>query len=579
MSFDALKIKVGRRPITLVEVDLDFCGLTYGVAPCTAAIGTTGTIKCYNTYKTCQSKPNFSKTVKTYRFVSEGSFLPVGEDVLPCITGVSIAPTQLNPRGVAVSASATITLRDFPHHDRGIDPYAVTRGIENAGSFFGKLKARNPFVTGRPVRVMTGYINNQRVIYGRARNYIIDRIEGPDASGMVKLICKDPLKFSDGEKLKAPKESKGLLASNLPTGVHTFALTPAGVGVEYPTSGRLRINDELVDYAGKSGDNITLVTRGVAGTEHVAHDAGEKVQLCKVFDNVYVDQLLYALLVDFAGVDATYISTTDWAAERTTWLASFTLSYTLSEPEAVKDLLNEVLLMSGSVLWWDEVSGKLRWKVITVAPDVGVVPTIDGVSHILEGSLQVKDLPNDRVSRVLTYFNPRGPLVKRDKKDFASVSAMVDLDSENNLSYGEEKTLEVINRWNPSLTEIENISQRYIDRYKVMPRELTVTLDAKDINLKTGDYVDVNTRVLQGPTGQNQPARFLITETNETAMGSHVQYTMVQIEELAGRITRLIADDACPVWSLASADQKATYLFISGDDGLMGDGSPAPLIS
>lgn len=579
MTFDALKIKVGRRPITLVEVDLDFCGLTYGTSPCTAAIGTTGTIKCYNTYKTCQSKANFAKTTKTYRFVTETSFLPVGQDVLPCITGVSIAPTQLNPRGVAVSASATITLRDFPHHDRGFDPYSVERGITNAGSFFGKLKARNPFVVGRPVRVLTGYIDQQRAIYGRARNYIIDRIEGPDAGGTVKIICKDPLRFSDGEKLKAPNESKGLLTGALSTGVHTFTLTPTGVGVEYPASGRLRIGDELMDYTTRSGDVISGVTRGVAGTEHVDHEANDKVQLCKVYTNQYTDQIIYDLLVTYAGIDATYIDVAEWASERTTWLGSLTLSYTLSEPEAVKDLLNEILLLSGSVLWWDEVGAKLRWKVVTNAPDVGAVPTIDGTSHILEGSLQVKDLPNDRVSRVLTYFNPRGALVQRDKKDFASVSAVVDLDSESELSYGEEKTLEVTNRWNASLTEIENVAQRYIDRYKVMPRELTVTLDAKDINLKTGDYVDVNARVLQGPTGEIQPARFLITETNEISIGSQVQYTMVQIEELAGRITRLIADDACPVWSLASADQKATYLFISGDDGLMGDGSPAPLIS
>jgi hypothetical protein len=54
MSFDTLRVKVGRRPITIVEVDLDFCQNTYGLAPCTAAIGTTGTVKCFNTFKSCQ---------------------------------------------------------------------------------------------------------------------------------------------------------------------------------------------------------------------------------------------------------------------------------------------------------------------------------------------------------------------------------------------------------------------------------------------------------------------------------------------------------------------------------------------
>jgi hypothetical protein len=242
-------------------------------------------------------------------------------------------------------------------------------------------------------------------------------------------------------------------------------------------------------------------------------------------------------------------------------------------------LLNEVLLLSGSVLWWDEVAGQMRWKVVTVAPDVGDVPFIDDVSNILEGSLQVRELPNDRVSRVLTYFAPRGALVKKDKADFASISAVIDVDSENDLSYGEEKTLEVFNRWVTSLPQIEAVAQRYIDRYKVLPRELTMRLDAKDLTLRTGDYVDVETRVLQGATGAPQAARFLITETREINIGSHVEYKMVQLEEVAGRITRLITDDAQADWTLATTDERDTYMFISGDDGLMSDLAPAPLIS
>ena len=579
MTFDTLRIKVGRRPITVVEIDLDFCSLSYGVSPCLAAIGSTGSVKCFNTFKTCQSKPQFANAPKTYRFVSEGSFLPVTEQSFPCITGVDIAPTQLNPKGVAVSASATVTFRDFPHHDRGIDPYATERTLDNAGSFFGKMRARNPFITGRPVRIMTGYIDDARVVYTRARNYIIDRLEGPDANGVVRLVCKDPLKFADGEKLKAPVESRGLLSANLSTGAHTFTLTPTGVGDEYPTSGRLRIGDELIDYTTRTGDTISGATRGVAGTQHAAHTAGDKVQLCKVYTNAYPDEIIYDLLVTYAGIDAALINTTEWAAERTTWLGSFTMSYTLSDPDAVKDLLNEVLLLSGSVLWWDEVEGEMRWKVVTVAPDVGDVPFIDDVSNILEGSLQVRELPNDRVSRVLTYFAPRGALVKKDKADFSSISAVIDVNSENDLSYGEEKTLEVFNRWVTSLPQIEAVAQRYIDRYKVLPRELTLRLDAKDLTLRTGDYVDVETRVLQGPTGAPQAARFLITETREINIGSHVEYKMVQLEEVAGRITRLITDDAQADWTLATTDERDTYMFISGDDGLMSDLEPAPLIS
>ncbi|MFO7477754.1 MAG: hypothetical protein R6X03_05330 [Methyloceanibacter sp.] len=51
--------------LTYVEVDLDYCGLTYGQAPCLAALGVTGDRKCFNTVKTCQDRENFNRAPGT----------------------------------------------------------------------------------------------------------------------------------------------------------------------------------------------------------------------------------------------------------------------------------------------------------------------------------------------------------------------------------------------------------------------------------------------------------------------------------------------------------------------------------
>ena len=61
MSYTSESAKYGRIPTVFVELDMDFCANTYGIAPCTASIGVTGASKCYNTYATCQSKANFNK--------------------------------------------------------------------------------------------------------------------------------------------------------------------------------------------------------------------------------------------------------------------------------------------------------------------------------------------------------------------------------------------------------------------------------------------------------------------------------------------------------------------------------------
>ena len=45
------QLVMGRQPFQYVEIDLDYCANTAGVAPCTAL--QTGDAKCFNTYATC----------------------------------------------------------------------------------------------------------------------------------------------------------------------------------------------------------------------------------------------------------------------------------------------------------------------------------------------------------------------------------------------------------------------------------------------------------------------------------------------------------------------------------------------
>jgi hypothetical protein len=211
MTYDELRLEVGRRPITVVELDLDFCTRTYGTSPCTASVGVTGAQKCFNCFSTCQDTDNYEKTSKTYKFTSQTSFLPIGENIYPCITSVDIAPVQIDPKGFSVSGSVVVALTDFPHHDRGVDPYVEDRAYdpETRGTFFGKLRGRNPYIENRVMRVKEGYIGEDRAIHSRTRTYFIDRMEGPDASGTVKIYGKDALRFADAEKAKAPAVSKG----------------------------------------------------------------------------------------------------------------------------------------------------------------------------------------------------------------------------------------------------------------------------------------------------------------------------------------------------------------------------------
>jgi len=85
MTFDTLRVADARIPVTVVELYLDDCAESFGVAPCTASAAAGG--ECYNTFSTCQDIANFNNVSKTYRFYQPVSNWPKGEIGYPAIKG------------------------------------------------------------------------------------------------------------------------------------------------------------------------------------------------------------------------------------------------------------------------------------------------------------------------------------------------------------------------------------------------------------------------------------------------------------------------------------------------------------
>ncbi|MBR2691773.1 MAG: hypothetical protein IKE42_28290 [Aquamicrobium sp.] len=577
MSFDTLRIRVGRKPITVVEMDLDFCGNTYSSAPCTAAIGVTGAAKCYNCFKTCQDTANFAKTAKTYRFTGETSFPPIGEAILPCIRSVDIAPTQIDTSGFSVSASVSVELKDFPHHDRGVDPYTDDRPGPPSGTFFGRLRSRNPYMENRVMRVMTGYIDDDRTIFTQTRTYFIDRMEGPDANGRVRIIGKDALRFADAEKAKAPAVSKGSLSANISNSATSLTLLPSGVGATYPSSGTVKIDDEVITFSSRSGDTLNGLTRGTDGTSAAAHSAATKVQQCIRYTSATVPAILYDLFNTYAGLDSAYLPLADWIDENDTWLGAFTSTVLLTEPTGVKDLLKEIIEATGCLIWWDEIAAEMKFKVLVPPLPSTPPPVLNESQHFLAGSITVKDLPGERVSQVVMYFAPTGVAIDLKPENFKSISIQVDATSEGENAYGTPIARTILNRWVPSLQLADEIGARILKRYAETPRRITFRLDAKDATLRTGDLVDVSSRLIQGFDGQPNLTRCLVTESREAEVGTVYEYTAIQAASTVGSAA-LIAPDGTPDWTGSTEEQRRTYMYISNASGLMPDASTGPVI-
>ena len=90
---------IGREPLQIIEIEQPLCSLEYGVSPCTAAIGVTGSIKCFNTSKTCQDLPNYDPEPLLLRFCKPQATQPEGIFCIPSLQSVSTSPTQINVVG------------------------------------------------------------------------------------------------------------------------------------------------------------------------------------------------------------------------------------------------------------------------------------------------------------------------------------------------------------------------------------------------------------------------------------------------------------------------------------------------
>lgn len=503
-----------------------------GFGTCTAALSADTPRKCYNTLATCQDTDNFTKDVLTLRFAKDQSILPLDKYIFPSLNNIKTAPSKLNtssrasdsPLGVRASVSATLT--DHPHTDRFVDPYAEERlsgaaqfdGIGydpyDRGSMWGKWRARNLYYLGRPMRVYDGVTLAANLETLTVRNYIIEKVDGPDASGRVTITGKDPLKLADNDRAQAPQASQGLISVAINDTDTSITLTPTTIGDTYPASGFIAVGEEYMSFT-RTGDVLTVV-RAQGGTVAAAHSDGDTVQLALVYTGESVSNIIYDLLVNYANIPAEFIPKADWDAEVALYL-NFAYTAAIIEPTAVKKLVGELAEQSGAAIWWDEVEQKIPLSV-TKAPGLSAITLTD--DDMLMGSVSVKDKPEYRISQVWASYGLLTPFDSvDDSKSYRSTLATIDGAASSANQYGQEAVRKVFSRWIPPLAQstAADLNNRLISRYRDMLRVITFDLPSHYADvIKMGDTHRVSTRYLQDENGDNyeMPIRVLSVEQN-----------------------------------------------------------------
>lgn len=530
MSFDSDSKVVGREPVTVVEMEMDFCANTYSVSPCTAD----GATKCFNTFKTCQDPTNYVKTTKVYRFVSSDIAMPVATlDAIPCLERINRKPPELSPsEGLGTRASVSMTMTDFAHNDRLIDPYASERDYDpmKQGTFWGRFKARNPFYVGRPVRVYEGYRDPDGgfdLTDMRVRHYIIESIDGPGTGDQVRIKAKDPLKKLDGDRAQCPTASDGKLDSDITASDTTIPLA-SGYTTTYSDK-HIKIGDEIIDVSGAtfSGGTWTGVSRAAGGTEADEHDAGDLVQDCKTWEAVNVIDILREIMEDFADIDPAFIPYSgQWTEEKNASLTSFDLTTIIPEPTGCDKLVNELAEQVLLEIPFDEVDQKIYLRHETQwVEDVGAVNDED---HLIADSATVRDRHDLRLSRVWVYYGVRNFAEKLDPENFDKVVINLDAGAEDDNRFGDKRVKKVFSRWFPAnnQTPANLLGQRLIQRFGDTPKEMRYELDARHEGLAgLGDVIRIKTRQDQRPDGTKQDRRWQVIQQEPIEVGHRYRFS------------------------------------------------------
>lgn len=467
-----------RRWQTFVEIDVSICSLTYGTAPCTASVPTTGTQKCYNSRGSCQDLAHYAETFVTLRFAQDTGYQ--AETGIDYITD-SLVDADVTPGVISLGenlgqrASVSCTFRDHPHSDTGpgFDKYLSTRTYDpySQGRFWGKFAARQPNLRGKKLRVIQGYVG-QTLDQMETRHFIIDSFDGPTLDGKFTITAKDPLKALDGDRAQAPAVNSGRLNADITNSATTATLTPSGIGnSEYAASGYLNIGGtEIVSFT-RSGDTLTI-TRGQKNTTGVAHSSGDRVQQCLVYTAQDPANIIKDLEVTYGGLDSSYIPLSDWTAETAAYNGQV-YTVTITEPTPVKTLVAELVEQAGLAHWWDEINEILRLQVLRAISTTA--QTFDETT-VLKGSLKITAQPEKRVSQVWTYFAQINPLKILTLDNFSGRAVIEDTDSETN--YGSPSIKTIISRWIPTGGRIiaETLDQIQLGRYLSPPRKIEFAL-------------------------------------------------------------------------------------------------------
>ena len=471
---------------------------------------------------------------ETYKFTNTNAPVLQGSP-WRLIKSISETSTELKPgEGLSARGSLNIVFFDNDKQDPNINAPGVTSTIRRAGTFFGKLAARQVF-ENKAVRLKLYRVQPDGTIDlvngAQTRHYVANSFVAA-SNGTWTLQCKDVLSLANLNEKTWPIPTKSFLRQDIDD---SQTIIQVDNDTDYSGTFAVRIGDEFmeitaVDTSNPSDHKIQVSTRGLglfaptSGsiltlTNADVHSAGDEVFLCELSDDETIDSLLTRVLVD-SDFDASLIPSAEWASEVAEWHSNDKINTLHSESRSVNDVLKTILNGFLMDLWFSTTDNLAKLSAISAWKQAS--KTLTEGKEINAYSITKKPQDSIRASRAIVLYDKRNLADDDSVSSYKKASQFEDNSIIGQDLFGKHKD-KIFERNHLIDTDAATLlTQRYVSRFKFTPFTRPFMTDERHLNFKIGDVVNMVTNVDQaadGSTSNNVRAQILKINPQYTDKG------------------------------------------------------------
>ena len=484
--------------------------------PVITGVCTIGSSQGFGTPLTCDQA--WAGEYKTYYFTNENApILPSvnGEPIHRCINSIRENGTEVKPGdGLGARGSLSITFTDFNKQDPNIGAPGVTNAVKLQGDYFAKLEARQIF-ENKKVRLKLYRVQPDGTVDlangAQTRNYIANAFKLNPSTGKWSLSCKDVLSLANLDEKTWPITTGGFLRLDVDDSTNVI---PVDGETDYSSAQFIRIGDEHSQIVSVANNltptaELTVTTRGgdlyaptsavlLTTTTASTHTAGDEVFICDLSDDETIDIFITKVLVQ-SDLDVSLIPTAEWAAEVAEWHPNDKINTLHSESEDVNDVLNRVLTGYLMDLWFSTTENLAKLSAISVWKQS--TTTLTEGREINAYSINKTPKEAIRATRALVVYDKRNLADNDDAPSYKKASQFSDNTLISPALFTKHKDKKFNSNFLLNKESADLLTQRYVSRFKFTPFVRDFITEERFLTFKTGDVVDLQTTVDQGPDG------------------------------------------------------------------------------